>query len=197
LGKKEEDDHYAACVTSKRKALETEKEETEEQKLQRQEKVAKEESKQQEVSTMNRPFYCELCNKQYTNVSQYDTHLSSYDHHHKKRLKEMKQFNKNVQRDLGKKKERQSRKKKRAPPPVEPPVPPQPPPPPSNSAPEVSAVPVQVSTQQSLTPFSTTNPSEVVPTPQMSPVSFGFTSQAASKTSGRAPLKFSFGKKST
>jgi hypothetical protein len=32
-------------------------------------------------------FYCELCDKQYTRSGEYDNHLSSYDHHHRKRLK--------------------------------------------------------------------------------------------------------------
>ena len=32
-----------------------------------------------------------LCNKQYKTVVEFEEHLSSYDHHHTKRLKEMKQ----------------------------------------------------------------------------------------------------------
>lgn len=34
-------------------------------------------------------FYCETCDKQYKTVSEFSTHLSSYDHHHRKRFKEM------------------------------------------------------------------------------------------------------------
>ena len=33
---------------------------------------------------MVRPFYCELCNKQYKIATEYEAHLSSYDHGHKK-----------------------------------------------------------------------------------------------------------------
>lgn len=36
-------------------------------------------------------FLCELCNKQYTKLREWDNHLSSYDHHHRKRLKELKE----------------------------------------------------------------------------------------------------------
>ncbi|KAJ3353538.1 G patch domain-containing protein 8 [Allomyces javanicus] len=34
-----------------------------------------------------RAFYCELCDKQYAKAAEFENHLSSYDHHHRKRLK--------------------------------------------------------------------------------------------------------------
>ncbi|PSR78973.1 hypothetical protein BD289DRAFT_375969 [Coniella lustricola] len=34
-------------------------------------------------------FYCSLCSKGYTRHNEYEAHLSSYDHSHKVRLKEM------------------------------------------------------------------------------------------------------------
>lgn len=34
-------------------------------------------------------FYCELCQKGYSRHNEYESHLSSYDHSHKVRLKEM------------------------------------------------------------------------------------------------------------
>ena len=37
-----------------------------------------------------REFYCEICDKQYRTVGEMSNHLSSYDHHHKKRFDEMK-----------------------------------------------------------------------------------------------------------
>ncbi|KAI9721076.1 MAG: hypothetical protein M1812_002557 [Candelaria pacifica] len=37
-------------------------------------------------------FYCELCSKGYSRMNEYEAHESSYDHQHKKRLKEMKQM---------------------------------------------------------------------------------------------------------
>ncbi|XP_061767797.1 uncharacterized protein LOC133559746 [Nerophis ophidion] len=36
-------------------------------------------------------LYCDLCDKQYVRHQQYDNHINSYDHHHKQRLKELKQ----------------------------------------------------------------------------------------------------------
>ncbi|BFZ61232.1 hypothetical protein YB2330_002291 [Saitoella coloradoensis] len=34
-------------------------------------------------------FYCELCDKGYSRISEYDAHLSSYDHGHRARFREM------------------------------------------------------------------------------------------------------------
>jgi len=39
-------------------------------------------------------FYCDVCDKQYVKVTEYENHLSSYDHHHKKRFKEMREAEK-------------------------------------------------------------------------------------------------------
>ncbi|EKD14302.1 uncharacterized protein L3040_008347 [Drepanopeziza brunnea f. sp. 'multigermtubi'] len=39
-----------------------------------------------------RSFYCELCSKGYARMNEYDAHLSSYDHSHKQRLKDMRQL---------------------------------------------------------------------------------------------------------
>ncbi|KAI9795619.1 MAG: hypothetical protein M1833_006940 [Piccolia ochrophora] len=37
-------------------------------------------------------FFCELCQKGYSRMNEFEAHESSYDHQHKKRLKEMKQM---------------------------------------------------------------------------------------------------------
>ncbi|CAK7266823.1 hypothetical protein SEPCBS119000_002227 [Sporothrix epigloea] len=37
-----------------------------------------------------RAFFCELCQKGYTRMNEFESHLSSYDHAHKQRLKDMK-----------------------------------------------------------------------------------------------------------
>ncbi|EPE05594.1 c2h2 finger domain containing protein [Ophiostoma piceae UAMH 11346] len=37
-----------------------------------------------------RSFFCELCQKGYSRMNEYEAHLSSYDHSHKQRLKDMK-----------------------------------------------------------------------------------------------------------
>src|ERR1700761_1433703 len=35
-------------------------------------------------------FHCTLCSKGYSRMNEYEAHLSSYDHSHKQRLKDMK-----------------------------------------------------------------------------------------------------------
>lgn len=37
-------------------------------------------------------FYCELCTKGYSRMNDYEAHLSSYDHSHRQRMKDMKQM---------------------------------------------------------------------------------------------------------
>ncbi|KAK9450555.1 uncharacterized protein V1518DRAFT_414145 [Limtongia smithiae] len=42
-----------------------------------------------------RSFYCDLCSKGYSRMDEYDTHISSYEHQHKKRFNELR----HMQRD--------------------------------------------------------------------------------------------------
>eukprot|EP00249_Psilotum_nudum_P023595 c28934_g1_i1 orf=545-1153(-) len=42
-----------------------------------------------EINEIRKVFFCELCNKQYRFAMEFDAHLSSYDHSHKKRFKEL------------------------------------------------------------------------------------------------------------
>lgn len=39
---------------------------------------------QTEVKEIHKVFYCDLCNKQYKLAVEFETHLSSYDHNHRK-----------------------------------------------------------------------------------------------------------------
>lgn len=84
LGKQEEYDTAATEATRERRKLEVEVEETEEVKKQRQAKHERAEQIKEDVKAMNRPFYCEMCDKQYANVGEWSNHMSSYDHHHTK-----------------------------------------------------------------------------------------------------------------
>ncbi len=34
------------------------------------------------LTEMNKAFYCELCDRQYTKYSEFDNHINSYSHHH-------------------------------------------------------------------------------------------------------------------
>ncbi|CAO3626923.1 unnamed protein product [Cunninghamella blakesleeana] len=96
IGKAEEDKEFNVSTTAKRKAMDSEKqlEETMEEKIKRQSKVLKKQEIQEELKQVKSAFYCDLCDKQYNKVSEFDQHLQSYDHHHKKRLKEMKESTK-------------------------------------------------------------------------------------------------------
>jgi len=47
-------------------------------------KVEKQEAIKNEVAEIHKVFYCELCDKQYKMASEFEVHLSSYDHNHKK-----------------------------------------------------------------------------------------------------------------
>ena len=45
--------------------------------------VAQKEAIKSEVNTTLKAFYCELCDKQYINVAQFDEHVRGYAHTHK------------------------------------------------------------------------------------------------------------------
>jgi len=96
LGKDEEMKNYDQMVTSKPKATQREliANETEEERKIREEKVKQEEELKKELKAINSVFYCSLCNKQYSKISEYEQHLDSYDHNHKKRFLEMKKTEK-------------------------------------------------------------------------------------------------------
>ncbi|KAI9316064.1 G-patch domain-containing protein [Dichotomocladium elegans] len=93
VGKAQEEETYHVSSTAKRKALGSEKqlEETAEERANREIKVEKQQMIAQELKEVKRVFYCELCDKQYNKVAEYEQHLQSYDHHHKKRFKDMKE----------------------------------------------------------------------------------------------------------
>lgn len=47
--------------------------------------IAEREQKIQiEVKEIRKVFFCDLCNKQYKLAMEFETHLSSYDHNHRK-----------------------------------------------------------------------------------------------------------------
>ncbi|KAI8824275.1 uncharacterized protein EV422DRAFT_478677, partial [Fimicolochytrium jonesii] len=94
VGKGEELDTYHQESTAKRKALDSEKiaEETEAERDQRQTKVQRVEAIKEEIKAVTAAFFCETCRKQYSKISEYEAHLVSYDHHHAKRFKEMKEM---------------------------------------------------------------------------------------------------------
>ncbi|KAG5176836.1 hypothetical protein JKP88DRAFT_249228 [Tribonema minus] len=86
LGKASEYDAVTAEATRSRKLLTSEKVESAEEAQRRAAEGAQLEKTRADVREMNRMFYCEDCDKQYKTVGEFANHLSSYDHHHKKRL---------------------------------------------------------------------------------------------------------------
>nr|DAD38473.1 TPA_asm: hypothetical protein HUJ06_009114 [Nelumbo nucifera] len=68
--------------------------------------IAEREQKiQTEVKEIRKVFYCDLCNKQYKLAMEFEVHLSSYDHNHRKRFKEMKEMHGSSSRDDRQKRE--------------------------------------------------------------------------------------------
>eukprot|EP00197_Chlamydomonas_leiostraca_P002226 CAMPEP_0202859708 /NCGR_PEP_ID=MMETSP1391-20130828/1705_1 /ASSEMBLY_ACC=CAM_ASM_000867 /TAXON_ID=1034604 /ORGANISM="Chlamydomonas leiostraca, Strain SAG 11-49" /LENGTH=237 /DNA_ID=CAMNT_0049538765 /DNA_START=68 /DNA_END=777 /DNA_ORIENTATION=+ len=101
LGKQEEDDHFTAAELIERRRLETEIQanEDEERRRRREAQAEREARIREEVTEIKKTFYCELCHKQYEKAMELEEHLSSYDHHHKKRLAEMRAMQNNRTRE--------------------------------------------------------------------------------------------------
>lgn len=65
----------------------------------------------EDTSAAKRNLYCDTCHKQYKNAVEMETHLSSYDHHHAKRLQEMRQATADRTRSERERKERKRAEK--------------------------------------------------------------------------------------
>ncbi|EDQ89510.1 uncharacterized protein MONBRDRAFT_25219 [Monosiga brevicollis MX1] len=76
-------------------------------------KAEKQEQIQAAVKAQNQVFLCEVCNKQYTKISEYENHLSSYDHHHRKRLKDLKALSARHSKESKKREKEEKQKKKK------------------------------------------------------------------------------------
>jgi hypothetical protein len=135
VGKHEEYTQQAADATEHRRLLEQEREETEALQRLREEKAKRDEEVHSVVRAMVRPFYCELCDKQYKNVAEYDKHLNSYDHNHKARfLETKKRMRQSVLKADAKKEEKRNAKRLRLEKEALCALPTPPPPPPSSSS---------------------------------------------------------------
>ncbi|CAG9460972.1 unnamed protein product [Pedinophyceae sp. YPF-701] len=91
LGKATIDSKYTAAEHVSRVLLESElqENETEERRAQRAERAAAEAVVKADVAEAKQTFHCDVCNKTYERAMEFDEHLSSYAHHHKKRDKEV------------------------------------------------------------------------------------------------------------
>ena len=72
----------AQDATEKRRQMEAEKELTDDLMEKYREKAEKDKMINETLTEMNKAFYCELCDRQYTKYSEYDNHINSYSHHH-------------------------------------------------------------------------------------------------------------------
>ncbi|KAJ1269876.1 hypothetical protein BS78_06G011600 [Paspalum vaginatum] len=109
VGKQEEDDFFTSEENVQRKKLNIELEETEEH-IKKREVIAEREHKiRSEVKEIQKAFFCSLCNKQYKLAHEFESHLSSYDHNHRKRFKEMRE----MQSSSGSRDDRQKREQQR------------------------------------------------------------------------------------
>ena len=70
--------------------METELEETEALKEKRDARAEKESKLKSELSNIKKTYYCDVCDKTYNSGAELEVHLSSYDHGHKKRFRDMK-----------------------------------------------------------------------------------------------------------
>ncbi|KIJ45502.1 hypothetical protein M422DRAFT_250820 [Sphaerobolus stellatus SS14] len=91
LGKRAQDERIIESTVSQRRELDSERQvkETWEQRQSREQKAAEKEALASQIANTIKAFYCELCDKQYQTVAQYDEHCNSYAHHHKQRFKDM------------------------------------------------------------------------------------------------------------
>ncbi|CAD6264329.1 unnamed protein product [Miscanthus lutarioriparius] len=115
VGKQEEDDFFTSEENVQRKKLNIELEETEEH-IKKREVIAEREHKiRSEVKEIQKVFFCNLCNKQYKLAHEFESHLSSYDHNHRKRFKEMREMHSSSgSRDDRQKREQQREEKEQA-----------------------------------------------------------------------------------
>ncbi|KAI0374377.1 hypothetical protein BV20DRAFT_919833, partial [Pilatotrama ljubarskyi] len=118
LGKASQDVRMIETTVSQRRELDSERQikETEEQRRQREEAVARRAAVQSELSSVLRPFYCEVCEKQFQNVAQYDEHTNSYAHHHKVRFRDMQaaqRANRNTKEEVDKRKEKERKREEK------------------------------------------------------------------------------------
>ncbi|KAK9920085.1 hypothetical protein M0R45_028647 [Rubus argutus] len=114
VGKQEEDDYFTAEENIQRRKLDVEMDETEEHAKKREVLAEREQKIQTEVKEIRKVFYCDLCNKQYKLAVEFEAHLSSYDHNHRKRFKEMKEMHGTSSRDDRKKREQQRQEREMA-----------------------------------------------------------------------------------
>lgn len=88
LGRGEVDSQYTSVSSRRALEVEMQADEDEGRRIRREAESERVQLIREEVVDILRTFFCEICNKQYQTAMQLDEHLSSYDHHHRKRMAE-------------------------------------------------------------------------------------------------------------
>ncbi|EFN56546.1 hypothetical protein CHLNCDRAFT_144195 [Chlorella variabilis] len=116
LGRRQQERQYTAAEFVERRALEVElqADEDEGRKRRREMEAERQQKIREEVTHELRMFYCKWCHKQYQFAHEMEEHLSSYDHHHRKRLAEMRAMQSERGRKERGKKERRAAEKEAA-----------------------------------------------------------------------------------
>mmetsp|Transcript_5581 Transcript_5581/g.15031 ORF Transcript_5581/g.15031 Transcript_5581/m.15031 type:complete len:360 (+) Transcript_5581:52-1131(+) len=116
VGKQEEDNYFTNAELIERRKMECEIQanEDEDRRRKREAQAGWEQKVKEEVTELKRTFYCDVCHKQYEKAMEFEQHLSSYDHHHKKRLQEMRMMQNERTRDERAKKEAKAMNKEMA-----------------------------------------------------------------------------------
>ncbi|KAJ7597273.1 hypothetical protein C8J56DRAFT_919646 [Mycena floridula] len=116
LGRANDELRRIETTVSQRRFLDSErqKKETDEQRAARLDASKRRSALEHEISDTLRSFYCNLCDKQFQNVAQYDEHTNSYAHHHKARFRDM-QANIRIQpqEEIEKRKEKERRREEK------------------------------------------------------------------------------------
>ncbi|RKP26608.1 hypothetical protein SYNPS1DRAFT_13953, partial [Syncephalis pseudoplumigaleata] len=84
LAEKDRAMHLSATAGPRRLESERQTLETDLERMERELRVEKQQEIRRELSEVTSVFHCELCDKRYQKVSEWENHLSSYDHNHKK-----------------------------------------------------------------------------------------------------------------
>ncbi|KAJ7169639.1 G-patch-domain Zn-finger DNA-binding protein, partial [Mycena filopes] len=115
LGKMTQDVRMIETTVSQRRGLDSERmtKETEDQRRAREDLVARRSALESEISTTLKAFYCDLCDKQFKHVVQFNEHTNSYAHHHKARFKDMQANIRIPQDDADRRKEKERKREEK------------------------------------------------------------------------------------
>ena len=93
LGRREEEARFTApeLVTRQLLACEAQACESEAERERRLAKAALQQAVAAHTALVRQDYYCALCEKGYRTQPEHDIHMSSYDHHHRKRLQELRE----------------------------------------------------------------------------------------------------------